>query len=545
MRVGGGRATRIRVMVAGLAAAALLTGACGGSDSSESDASVDASAKQPSTVQPGAKDDGASGEARASWRPDPSGVDATPEATTCPDWPEPEPSSAAGAVTFQCWRVDVPMDYADPQGRQITLLVARGHLEGTPADATPVLFLHGGPGGGALPESPGVIANRALLRDRDVISFTERGAVGSDPELDCPEFTSAMLDVLSRAESWDVEYGLARDALVECRKRLVADGIDLDAFDTPHNTADIDVLRRAFGVDSWHVYGGSYGTRLALDYSRTYPDATTSVTLDSVYPPELGDDMPSVPRARKAVDRLVEACASDAPCAAAYPDLAGDLAKAAADLTARPERVPYTPEGESQPREMVITGNDITGGLFAALYETSIIPLLPSIIHALANGDRSIVPQFLNIGVPQLTGAAEATFGAVDCADNGAALDGTQLAQLAADPGEAALVALGVAESYCREWDVESVGREFLEPAVPTQPTLVVAGELDPITPIEFSHGQAKRTPGSVEVVLPRGGHTVISDSPCLAGVVADFWRDGAAVDVGCVAALQPAPFSV
>lgn len=516
----------------------LTLGACGGSDSSDDEAATSVDETVTSADEDGPSADEA-GEASESWRPDPSGVTASPEATTCPDWPDVEPT-----ISLQCWRVAVPMDYGDPGGKQIKLLVVRGHLEGAPADATPVVFLHGGPGGGALSTSPGVTANAALLRDRDIVAISERGADASDPQLDCPEFNDAMLDVLSDTASWEVEYGLARDAVVACRERVTAEGIDLNFFDTPHNTADIDVVRRALSIEQWHVYGGSYGTRLALDYSRAFPDDVASVTIDSVYPPDLGDDMPSVPRADSAIQRLIAACEADAACGSAYPDLTGDLARAIADLDARPERLPYTPAG-GQTREMVISGSDLSGGLFAAMYEASVIPLLPSIIHALANGDRSIMPQFLTIGIPQLTGLSEATFGAVDCADNLPAFDEQDLAALRADPGAEALVALGVAETYCREWGVEPVNDEFLEPAVPTQPTLVVAGELDPITPIEFSDGQAKRTPGAIEVVLPRGGHTVVVDSPCLTGVVADFWRDGSTVDTSCVAGIQPLPFSV
>ena len=499
----------------------LLVGACADKADDANDQAGRASGAGSST--------GAEGPAATSdsWRPDPAGVDSTAEQATCPAWP-----ALPAEITVQCWRVAVPMDYAHPDGPQVRLLVARGHREGVALGATPVLYLHGGPGGGALADAPGIVAKADMQADRDMISVSQRGASGSDPQLDCPEYTDAILDVLSAAAPWAAEYERATTAIKECRARLSADGIDLNFFNTPHNTADIDVVRRALGIDTWHVFGGSYGTRLALDYARTYPNDVASVAIDSVYPPDLGDEMPSVPRATNAVDRLLQACADDPACNQAYPDLRGDLDKAVADLTARPERVSFTPPG-GEPRDMTLTGTDVYGGIFSALYETSIIPLLPSIIHGLANGDRSIVPQFLNIGVPQLTDINEATYGAVDCADNLPALSEEDLDRLRADPGNAALVAVGVAETFCREWDVRPVDKAFLKPAVPTQPTLIVAG------------AQAKRTPGAVEVELPRGGHTVITDSPCLTGILVAFWRDGNAVDTSCAASVAPTPFAV
>ena len=89
----------------------------------------------------------------------------------------------------------------------------------------------------------------------------------------------------------------------------------------------------------------------------------------------------------------------------------------------------------------MITGDDLMAGLFNALYDATLIPLLPSIIDALLAGDTAIVPALIQRGVPFATGAADAMTLAVDCADN-AALD-TADADAAAfdDPGRLGLLA--------------------------------------------------------------------------------------------------------
>jgi pimeloyl-ACP methyl ester carboxylesterase len=76
------------------------------------------------------------------------------------------------------------------------------------------------------------------------------------------------------------------DAIQPCHNRLTAKGIDLNAFNSVENAADVADLRTATGIDSWHVYGVSYGTDLALQLMRDHPEGISSVVLDSVAPPQ-------------------------------------------------------------------------------------------------------------------------------------------------------------------------------------------------------------------------------------------------------------------
>ena len=62
---------------------------------------------------------------------------------------------------------------------------------------------------------------------------------------------------------------------------------DLMAYNTASNAADINDLRLALGYDQVNLWGGSYGTRLALGVMRDYPEGLRSVVLDSVYPPDV------------------------------------------------------------------------------------------------------------------------------------------------------------------------------------------------------------------------------------------------------------------
>ncbi|WP_431281412.1 prolyl aminopeptidase [Humitalea sp. 24SJ18S-53] len=101
----------------------------------------------------------------------------------------------------------------------------------------PALFLHGGPGAGA-----GAVHRRFFDPQHwRIIIFDQRGAGRSRPLGDLRENT------------------------------------------TPHLVADIEVLRRFLGIDQWLLFGGSWGSTLALAYAQAHPDRVAGAVLRGVF----------------------------------------------------------------------------------------------------------------------------------------------------------------------------------------------------------------------------------------------------------------------
>src|SRR5206468_1836815 len=124
------------------------------------------------------------------------------------------------------------------------------------------------------------------LRDgRSVIIIDQRGTGRSLPSLACPEFSQAQLAALGE----DGGAASTADALVRgaraCHDRLVREGIDLHAYSTTENAADVADLRRALGIHEWNLVGNSYGSRLALTVLRDHPQGVRALGLSGVYPP--------------------------------------------------------------------------------------------------------------------------------------------------------------------------------------------------------------------------------------------------------------------
>ncbi|MDF0512473.1 prolyl aminopeptidase [Agromyces sp. H3Y2-19a] len=106
----------------------------------------------------------------------------------------------------------------------------------------PVVFLHGGPGGGTSP------SHRRLFDPERyrIVLFDQRGCGLSIPHASEPD-------------------------------------ADLSANTTWHLVADMERLRAHLGIDRWQVFGGSWGSALALAYAQTHPERVTELVLRGIF----------------------------------------------------------------------------------------------------------------------------------------------------------------------------------------------------------------------------------------------------------------------
>src|SRR5690606_18135932 len=132
-----------------------------------------------------------------------------------------------------------------------------------------------------------------------------------------------------------------------------------------------------------NLFGISYGTRLALAIMRDYPDVVRSVIIDSVYPQAVNAYEEEPLNTQRVFDALFAYCVADAACNSAYPTLEADFYTAVNTMNTNPA-VLYDAEYDE---EYELSGDDFIETLFSALYDTSIIPVLPAVITITAEGD--------------------------------------------------------------------------------------------------------------------------------------------------------------
>src|SRR5882724_13028563 len=104
-------------------------------------------------------------------------------------------------------------------------------------EGKPVVFLHGGPGGGTSPKQ-----RRFFDPERyRIVLFDQRGCGKSKPHASLVDNTT-----------W-------------------------------HLVSDIEALRAHLGIEAWLVFGGSWGSSLALAYAETHPSRVTELVLRGIF----------------------------------------------------------------------------------------------------------------------------------------------------------------------------------------------------------------------------------------------------------------------
>lgn len=444
-----------------------------------------------------------------------------------------------------CGFVVVPEDRTDPRGNQVRLAVAIVAAE-TAGAVDPIIYLDGGPGGESLgPLLFSFPSFAPFAENRDLIFFDQRGIGLSEPSLDCPEDLDLAYATLDAELANDELLELQREAIVDCRNRLAAQGIDLSQYTSATNAHDVADIRIALGYDEVNLLGISYGTRLAQTVMRDHPEGIRSVVLDSVYTPDVDLASSTPANLDRALDELFAGCAEDPQCNELYPDLEDRLFALIADLEEEPIFVDATDLLTGDRHEVLVDGSGLLGTVFQGLYSEAIIPLLPQMIVEVEAGNTTTLTGLTSINVTNLPFLSFGMLLSVQCAEEVPFEDPATVA--AADDPYPEFVDLFEVSSnvgpaifdLCAIWDVTASGDVENRPVVSDIPTLVLAGEYDPITPPAWGELAATSLTNST-FVLGRGlGHGASLGSDCTAQLVVTFIDDPASVlDTSCVAGL-------
>lgn len=413
-----------------------------------------------------------------------------------------------GHVT-QCGVVTLPL--MPGEDAQVQLAVARVFTQSTEPRRDPVVYLDGGPGADSLSGVDWLhAAFVSMAPDRDFIFFDQRGVGLSRPNLQC------------------TESGPDEIAIAACFERL-SEQTNLNAFNSIQNARDVEGIRRAFGYDSWNLFGISYGTRLALTVLRDHPEGVRSAILDSVVPLQ-ADLLGEVGRnGYQSFLRVVEACARDADCASAYPDPLGQLTSLVSQLDAEPVEVGGFP----------LDGETIVLVIFNLLYSPSVLAFVPLLIDTMAGGDFSLFEE-----LEPTVSSSGISFGmhlSLHCSEEVPFSSEEAFAEFDAEVEPALRNGLSGRSylSYCEDWPVEVAASSENEPALSDVPALILAGAFDPITPPKYAELVAEDLENSQYLLLESESHGA-STGRCGRRLVRQFLDDfSAELDFSCLSS-QP-----
>jgi pimeloyl-ACP methyl ester carboxylesterase len=311
---------------------------------------------------------------------------------------------------------------------------------------------------------------------------------------------------------------------------------------------DLDEVRAALGYGEINIEGASYGTRAALVYLKRHPESVRTVTLFGVEPTSNPIPLDFARDAQHALDGLLEDCAADAPCRAAFPSVRDEARAVFARLKKSPVEVEVLNPRTGDPARVKLSRDLAAEAVRYLLYSPDTASQVPLVLHQAAQNDFvPLAEQALFYRVNLVASGANGMYLSVTCAEDLPRVDLKEAARTSADTYLGDYRARQQHDA-CALWERAQVPGWFFEPTRSERPVLLFTGEFDPVTPPAHAAETAKYLPNSLNLVVPHGAHGQdgLVGVECLDNVVADFVERGTTrgLDTSCVAKLRRAGFA-
>ena len=435
-------------------------------------------------------------------------------------------------VEARCGKYRVFENRVTRQGRELDLRVAVVPALSASARQDPLFIIVGGPGQAAT-ESGAQLAEALwdVRSKRDIVLVDQRGTGQSHP-LDC-----AGDEEPSLAERFAPRLDLGKTRA--CQAELEA---DTTQYTTPIAVDDLDEIRGALGYERINLWGGSYGTRVALVYLRKHPTRVRTMILDGSAPTAIQLPMFVARDSQRALDLLYADCEADAHCQRAFPSARQQLTLVLTRLAEQPHEAQVRHPRTGAPESVKIERDGLASVLLNLLYVPDLAGLIPLGVDRAQSGDYA-----------PMIAAAEAFAGAVElstgmflsivCAEDVPRIQAAEASRLTKGTflgGDW----LARWQAECSAWRAASLPEAYFEPITSDAPTLLLSGNLDPVTPPAWGEQVGSHLSRSRHVVVLGAGHGV-SALGCVPDLIDRFLdsEDPEALDVGCVERLQRPAF--
>jgi len=432
-----------------------------------------------------------------------------------------------------CATLEVPEDPTRPDGRKISLKVALVPARAAEPEADPVIFFAGGPGQSATESYGGAAGSFARLREKRHLLMVDQRGTGGSNRLAC---------------AFPEDFDTSAEAAVEQQVKMARDCLasldaDVSQYTTTVAASDIEAVRQAIGAPKLNLYGGSYGTRMAQEYARLYPDGVRSMILDGVVPPELALGSEHAINLEAALKQILGDCAAQPGCSDAFGDPYRTLYALRDQARANPPvvtlRDPLTHQARTRPLDEGSVA--LIARLFAYAPESA--ALLPLLLDEAYKGrPESLMAQALLV-FDSLTGQINHGMQlSVICADDAPRLS-------ARDQDKDLILGdaiIGVTLNQCSVWPRGPVSENFTQPLRTDIPTLLLSGEYDPVTPPRYGE-QVLASLGKARHLVGKGQGHIMLGRGCTPRLAAEFVDklDPAALDASCLDALGLTPFFI
>lgn len=447
--------------------------------------------------------------------------------TTC--WFE-----ADWTATITCGELQTP--------EQFRLAVVILHNDAEQRRVDPIVYLQGGPGASARLHTDGIKSWLNWMRysntKRDLIFIDTRGTGRSKPALVCSEYNRFNQQLLRQNIALGDELAQGYDVAAQCFASSAQANPQLDYrnFSTQKSAQDVRALMARLGYQEWNILGVSYGTRLALEIAlqeQQTPQTVKlkSMVLDSVYPAGFGGVQTWPQVLDEGMQQFFNGCSTQQECIKKLnPSSSADVVsleqyfmQTLRNLQANPMAVTIKRWDGEAPVNLLVNDHRFLSAAFAAVYNPRDWPTIIDAMNAVEAGRSDLLEPLVEpfINNSMTSDFNSLTFTAVDCADNPVLAEADYTAELIKYP---------LLQKYTRDqWRYQlchSLPSESpLEKAAPQLPTLMLAGALDPITPVSWAQSVNQQWPYSQLRVREKIAHSVLGSDVCLLEHLDEFFN--------------------
>jgi len=412
--------------------------------------------------------------------------------------------------SLECSSLQVPLNYADPSGRKITLALSMAPATAPVSQQQGVLLVNpGGPGASGLALAGEVASGISpqVAADYDIVGFDTRGVGSSVPALSCdPAFFSGVRPdyVPANAAAERVLIGRAKAYAAGCEQRY---GWLLPYLTSVNMARDLDRIREAFGVQKINYFAFSYGTYLGQVYGTLFPGRVRRMVLDSTVDPTGAWYADNISQDYAFQGRIQAFFAWVAKYDGTY-HLGSTAARVQSAFYAARGRLKTTPiSGASGP---TIGPDEFDDTFLVAGYLNAVWPSFAAALSQYLNGGNTsaIVSQYQQYGVQ---GENEfAIYNAVECDDvtwprNWSKWQSDTERVYKTAPFQAWDNAWF--NAACAFWPVKAPAAPFKVNGAGLPPVLMLQGTLDAATPYAGAQNAHRLLPTARMVVVEGGGN--------------------------------------
>jgi pimeloyl-ACP methyl ester carboxylesterase len=443
------------------------------------------------------------------------------------------PGSGARAQAW-CTTFEVPENRDDPHSRRIGLRVAIARSDAQVPAPDVVSLLAGGPGEAATEawvlEAP---AFAEVRKHHDVLLLDQRGTGGSSP-LSCKHAEDA-----SEQMTLTLDLDKVRKEVAACLDE-VKQKADPRYYTTTIATQDLEDVRKALGSPQLDLIGVSYGTRMAQQYLKRYPQSVRSVVLDSVVPNQLalGEDFAA--NLDDALRKDFAYCTAVAACKQHFGDSMQTLYQLRDALRANPHTVSFRDPETYETVVRPLSEFSLASVVRMFAYQPETAALLPLSINAAAHGDVGPLLGQAKLLSSDLSGDMNNGMSmSVICSED------VDLLQPRPQDQNTMLGnhLIDAIKAQCDMWPHGTRPADFHAPLKSDKPILLLSGELDPVTPPRYGEQILPGLTHARQLIFKGQGHSLLGRG-CMPQLLGKFIDrpDPKQLDAGCLDKLSGTP---